>query len=164
MSENSNPSNNSPASTHHRSPSTTAVGEDTTFTTQLLMEFNNRQNRHISVLSTSFSIQYVPHSPTPSVQEVTSPPPLHIHITPDPMGHCPPISPRLAKTILHIDESSNLQDTTHAIAYGLISTVHQQTATTDQNLAEAHCHINQLTGAVHSHKAKIHCLQNRVGN
>src|SRR6266851_5894635 len=98
MSENSNPSNNSPASTCHGSPSTTAVGEDTSFATQLLTEFNNQQAHHISVSSTSSSIQYVPHSPTLSVQEVASPPLLHVRIAPNPEGHYPPISLRLAKT------------------------------------------------------------------
>src|SRR6266851_1968777 len=120
MSENSNPSNNSPASTHHRSPSTTTISKDASFTTQLLMEFNNQQAHHISVSSTSSSVQYIPHFPTPSMHKVTSPPPLHVCITPDPTGHYLPISPRSAETILRMDDSSNLQDTMHAIIYSLI--------------------------------------------
>src|SRR6266851_4437500 len=99
MSENSNLSNNSPASTHHRSPSTTAIGKDASFATQLLTEFNNRQAYHISVLSMSSSVQYIPHSPTPSMQEVASLPLLHIHIAPSLTGHYPPISPGSAEMI-----------------------------------------------------------------
>src|SRR5216683_313172 len=118
MSKGSNPSNKSPTSTHHGSPSTTTIREDTTFTTQLLKEFNNQQACHISVLSTTSSVQYVSHSPTLSIQEVTSPPPLQVCINPDPTGHYPPISPRSAETILHMNESSDLQTTAHAVAYG----------------------------------------------
>src|SRR5216683_1806765 len=164
MSSNSNLSINSLASTHHGSPTTTAIGEDAAFTTQLLMEFNNCQARHISILSTNSSIQYVPHSPTPSVQEVASPPPLQVHIAPNGIGHYPPISPGTAETILHMEDSSDLHDTMHAVTYSLISTVRQHTAAGDQKLTRArHC-INQLTRAVHNHEAKIHHLRDRMGN
>src|SRR6266853_6817808 len=73
MSGNSNPSINSPASTNHELD--TLVGDDAIIAANLLQEFNNRQTRHISVSSsTDSSVQYVPHSPTPSVQELPSPP------------------------------------------------------------------------------------------
>ncbi len=120
MSGNSNPSINSPASTNHELD--TLIGEDTQFTTNLLQEFNDRQTRHISVSSTDSSVQYVPHSPTPSIQEVASPPPLRVHITTDGVGHYPPISPGSAETLLRM-EDSNLTDTACAVAYSLISTV-----------------------------------------
>src|SRR5216683_8336780 len=116
MSGNSNPSINSSTSTHHGSPATTAIDNDATFTTQLLEEFNAQQAHHISVSSSS-SVQHVPHSPTPSMQEVASPPPLHIHINPNPTNLHPPILPGSAETILHMDEGSNLHNTTHTITY-----------------------------------------------
>jgi len=133
---NSNPSINSPAlprTQNNESP--TLIGEDTAFATRLFKEFNDQQTCHILVSSTNSLVQYVPHSPTPSIQEVTSPPLLCIHIAADSVSHHPPISPGLAKTILHIEVSNNFNDTTCAVAYGLISTVCQQMAVTDK---EAH--------------------------
>src|SRR5216683_3132608 len=70
MSRNSNPSINSPASTTHELD--TLVGEDANFAANLLQEFNDRQTRHISVSSTDSLVQYVPHSPTPPIQEAAS--------------------------------------------------------------------------------------------
>jgi len=52
-------------------------------------------------------------------------------------------------------EDNNLTDTICAVAYSLISTVQRRTTTTDQCLAKARHHINQLTGTVHSCEAKI---------
>src|SRR5216683_6567597 len=120
MSGNSNPSINSLASTDHELD--TLVGEDAQFTANLLQESNNRQTRHISVSSTDLSVQYVPHSPTPSIQEVALPPPLRVRITTDGVGHYPPISPGSAETLLRM-EDNDLTDTAWAVAYGLISTV-----------------------------------------
>src|SRR6266851_8861042 len=134
MSGNSNPSINSPASTNHELD--TLVGEDAQFAANLLQEFNARQTHHILVSSTDSSVQYVPHSPTPSVQEVASPPPLQVRIAADGVGHYPPISPGSAETLLCM-EDSDLTDTAHAIAYGLISTVRRHTALTDQHLGKA---------------------------
>src|SRR6266851_790228 len=89
MSENSTPSINPPTSTHQGSPATTAVNEDITFTTQLLNEFNAHQEHHISVSSSLMPlVQYVPSSPTLSIQEVALPPPLHIRF--NPKGPHPP--------------------------------------------------------------------------
>src|SRR5216683_2950179 len=161
MSGNSNPSINSPASSNYELA--TLVEEDTTFATRLLQEFNDQQTYHILVSSTDSLVQYVPHSPTPSIQEVASPPLLCIHIAPDSISHHPPISPGLAKTILRM-EDNNFTNTAHAIAYGLITTVHQHTTLTNQRLTKAHRHINQLARTVHSHKAKIHCIRNSNGN
>jgi len=127
--------------------------------TRLLQEFNNQQTRHISILSTDLSVQYISHSPTPSIQEVASPPPLCICIATDGIGHHPSISPSSAETILHM-EDNNFTNTAHAIAYGLITTVQQCTAITDQRLTEACRCINQLTGTVHSHESEICCLRN----
>src|SRR5712671_6047029 len=108
MSGNSNLSINSPASTSHELD--TLIGEDAQFAANLLQEFNDHQAHHISVSSTDSSVQYVPHSPTPSVQEVTSPPPLRVHIAANSVGHYPPISPRSAETLLHM-EDNDLTDT-----------------------------------------------------
>src|SRR5216684_3724304 len=113
MSRNSNPSINSPASTDHEHD--TLVGDDAIIAANLLQEFNNRQTHHISVSSsTDSSVQYVPHSPTPSVQELPPPPPLRVCLTTEGVGHYPPISPGSAATILHM-ENDSLTDTTRAI-------------------------------------------------
>ena len=120
MSRNSNPSINSPASTSHEL--NTLVREDAQFATNILQEFNTCQAHHISVSSTDSLVQYVPHSPTPSVQEALSLPPLQVRITTDRVGHYPPISPGSAETLLRM-EDNNLTDTTRAIAHGLISTI-----------------------------------------
>src|SRR6266851_4926519 len=128
MSGNSNPSINSPVSTNHKL--NTLVGEDAQFATNILQEFNDHQTRHISVSSTDSSVQYVPHSPTPSIQEVATPPPLRVHIATDSVGHYPPISPGSAETLLHM-EDSDLTETARAIAYGLITMVQRRTTLTD---------------------------------
>src|SRR6266851_4979215 len=150
MSQNSNPSNNSPASTHQGSPTTTtitAVNEDVNFTTTLLNEFNAWQERHISVLSSAPLVQYVPSSPSPSVQEVALPPPLHIHF--NPKGPHPPMSPSTAKTILRmVEDREDLNTTACTVAYGLATTICRQTNMANQHLEEACICINQLNGVV----------------
>src|SRR6266851_8268417 len=136
MSENSTPSINPPTSTHQGSPATTAVNEDITFTTQLLNEFNAHQEHHISVSSSLMPlVQYVPSSPTLSIQEVALPPPLHIRF--NPKGPHPPMSPGTAETILCMEEGVDLDTTTHAMAYSLITTIHQWTNLANQHLEEA---------------------------
>src|SRR6266853_1940162 len=130
MSGNSNPSINSPASTNHELD--TLVGDDAIIAPNLLQEFNDRQARHISVSSTdSSSVQYVPHSPTPSVQELPSPPPLRVRITTEGVAHYPPISPGSAVTLLHMEDDS-LTNTTRAVANSLIATIHRRSTVTDQ--------------------------------
>src|SRR6267154_816745 len=142
MSGNSNPSINSPASTDHEL--NTLVGDDAVIAVNLLQEFNAQQARHISVSSTdSSSVQYVPHSPTPSVQELSSPPPLRVRITAEGVAHYPPISPGSAATLLRMEDDS-LTDTTRTVAHGLISTIHRRSAVADQRLAESRQRINQL--------------------
>src|SRR6266853_1625966 len=113
MSGNSNPSINSPASTNHELD--TLVGDDAIIAANLLQEFNDRQAHHISVSSTDSSVQYVPHSPTPSVQELPSPPPLRVRITTEGVGHYPPVSPGSAVTLLRMEDGS-LMDTMWAVA------------------------------------------------
>jgi|SRR5216683_7198972 len=109
MSGNSNPSTNSPQSSRYASPTITYVNNNITggFTAQLLEEFNACQEQHILVSSTVLA-QYVPSSPTPSVQEVAPPAPLHIcihklAISPDPNIPHLPILPGMAETILYMD-------------------------------------------------------------
>src|SRR5216683_1480139 len=152
MSGNSNPSINSPASTDHELD--TLVGDDAVIATNLLQEFNDRQNRHISISSTDSSAPYVPHSPTPSVQELPSPPALRVRLTTAGVGHYPPISPGSAATLLRMEDDS-LTDTTHAVANGLISTIHRRSTVADQRLAESRRRINQLQGTVHAREAEI---------
>src|SRR5713101_4687985 len=134
MSGNSNPSINSPASSTHEL-SDTLVGDDTVIAANLLQEFNDRQARHISISSTdSSSVQYTPHSPTPSIQELPSPPPLRVRLTTEGVGHYPPISPGSAATLLHMEDNS-LTDTTRAVAHGLIATIRRRSTVADQRLA-----------------------------
>src|SRR6266851_9888246 len=126
MSGNLNPSINSPASSDH--DLTTLVGDDAIIAANLLQEFNDRQAHHISVSSTdSSSVQYVPHSPTPSVQELSSPPLLQVRITTDGVAHYPPVSPGSAATLLRMEDNT-LTDTTRAVANGLIATIHCRSA------------------------------------
>src|SRR5216683_900079 len=158
MSGNSNPSINSPASTNHELD--TLIGDDAIITENLLQEFNDRQARHISVLSTdSSSVQYVPHSPTPSIQELSSPPPLRVRLTTEGVGHYPPISPGSAATLLRMEDAS-LTDTTRAVAHGLIATIQCRSTITDQRLAESRRRINQLQGTVHAREAEIQRIRN----
>src|SRR5713101_1269600 len=63
-----------------------------------------------------------------------------------------------------MEVGNDLNNTMCTVAYGLISTVCQRTAVTDQRLTEACCHINQLTRTVHSCEAKIRHLRDRAGN
>src|SRR5216684_76355 len=159
MSRNSNPSINSPASTNHELD--TLVGDDAIIAANLLQEFNDRQARHISVSSSdSASVQYVPHSPSPSVQELSSPPPLRVRITAAGVAHYPPISPGSAATLLSM-ENDSLTDTTRAVAYGLISTINRRSTIADQRLAEARRRVNQLQGTVHAQEAEIRRIRQR---
>src|SRR6266853_1730993 len=151
MSGNSNPSINSPASTDHELD--TLVGDDAIIAANLLQEFNDRQARHISVSLTE-STPYAPHSPTPSVQELPSPPALRICLTTVGVGHYPPISPGSAATLLRM-ENDSLTDTTRAVAHGLIATIQHRSTVADQRLAESRRRINQLQGTVHTREAKI---------
>src|SRR5713101_8242265 len=153
MSGNSNLSINSPASTSHEL-SDTLVGDDAIIAVNLLQEFNNRQARHISVSSTDSSVQYVPHSPTPSIQELSSPPLLRVRITAEGVAHYPPISPGSAATLLCMEDDS-LTDTTRAIANGLITTIHRRSTVADQRLAESRWRINQLQGTVHARPKSV---------
>ncbi len=157
MSGNSNPSINSPASTDHEHD--TLVGDDAIIAANLLQEFNDRQARHISVSSTNSSVQYVPHSPTPSVQELPSPPPLRVRLTTEGVGHYPPISPGSAATLLRMEDDS-LTDTARAVAHGLIATIQRRSTVADQCLAESRRRINQLQGTVHAREAEIRRIRN----
>src|SRR5216684_2516484 len=135
MSGNSNPSINSPASSNHDLD--TLVGDDAIIATNLLQEFNDRQARHISISSTDSSlVQYVPHSPTLSIQELPSPPALRVHLTTAGVGHYPPISPGSAATLLRMEDDS-LTDTTCAVAHGLIATIQHRSTVADHRLTES---------------------------
>src|SRR5712671_3120938 len=158
MSGNSNPSINSPASSNH--DLNTLVRDDAIIAANLLQEFNDRQARHISVSSTDSSVQYVPHSPTLSVQELPSPPPLRIRLTPVRVGHYPPLSPGSAATLLRMEDSS-LTDTTRTVAHGLIATIQRRGTVTEQRLAESRRRINQLQGTVHTREAEIRRIRSR---
>src|SRR5216683_7936919 len=158
MSGNSNPSINSPASTNHELD--TLVGDNAIIAANLLQEFNDRQACHISISSTdSSSVQYVPHSPTPSIQELPSPPPLRVRISAEGVAHFPPVSPGSAATLLRMEDAS-LTDTTRAVANGLISTIYCRSAVADQRLAESRRRINQLQGTVHAREAEIRRIRN----
>src|SRR6266853_3244809 len=134
MSGNSNPSINSPTSTNHELD--TLVGNDAIIAANLLQEFNDQQARHISVSSSESEVQYVPHSPTPSIQELPSPPPLRVRLSAAGVAHYPPISPGSAATLLRMEDAS-LTDTTRAVAHGLIATIQRRSTIMDQRLAES---------------------------
>src|SRR5712671_679617 len=157
MSGNSNPSINSPASTNHELD--TLIGDEAIIATNLLQEFNDCQVRHISVSSTDSSAPYAPHSPTPSVQELSSPPALRVRLTTAGVGHYPPISPGSAATLLRMEDDS-LTDTTRTVAHGLIATIQRRSTVADQRLAESRRRINQLQGTVHAREAEIHHIRN----
>src|SRR5216683_1851910 len=157
MSGNLNPSINSPASTDHED--NTLVGDDALIAANLLQEFNDQQARHISVSSTDSLVQYVPHSPTPSVQELPSPPPLRVRLTAEGVGPYPPISPGSAPTLLRMEDAS-LTDTTRAVAHGLIATIQRRSNVADQRLVESRRQINQLQGTVHAREAEIRRIRN----
>src|SRR6266851_5238419 len=157
MSGNSNPSINSPSSSNHDLD--TLVGDDAIIAANLLQEFNDRQAHHISVSSSESEVQYVPHSPTPSVQELSSPPPLRVRISAAGVAHYPPVSPGSAAALLRM-ENDSLTDTTRAVAHGLISTINCRSAVADQRLGEARRRINQLQGTVHAREAEIHRIRN----
>src|SRR6266851_2440721 len=152
MSRNSNPSINSPASTNHELD--TLVGDDAIIAANLLQEFNDRQARHISVSSSESEVQYVPHSPTPSVQELSSPPPLRVRITAAGVAHYPPISPGSAATLLSMQHDS-LTPTTRAAAHGLISTIHRRSTVANHRPVEARRRGNHVQDTVHAREAEI---------
>ncbi len=52
-------------------------------------------------------------------------------------------------------EDDSLNDTTRAVANGLISTINRRSAVADQRLAEARRRINQLQGTVHAREAEV---------
>jgi hypothetical protein len=80
------------------------------------------------------SVQYVPHSPTPSVQEV-SPPPLHVQINPPNEGYAP-LSPGLAQTLIRLSEEEFIE-VARTVAFGLAATVERRTNIAAQQIAEA---------------------------
>jgi len=103
-------------------------------------------------------VQYVPHSPTPSVQEV-SPPPLQVCINPPPEGRSyAPLSPGSAETLIRLsgDEFSEI---TCTVAYGLAATVERRTTIATQQLTTTHTCINHLAGALETCNEEIRCLQ-----
>jgi hypothetical protein len=109
------------------------------------------------------SIQYVPHFPTPSIQEV-SPPPLRVRLNP-PLEGKPyaPLSPGSAKTLICLsgDEFSKIAQT---VAYGLAATVERCTTIAAQQLTAAHTRINHLVGALKTHNKEICHLRARAGH
>ena len=119
--------------------------------TTIVQSYNDRQQSEDSV-------QYVPHSPTPSVQEI-SPPPLQVHVNPPPEGESyAPLSPRSAEMLIHLsgDEFSKIACT---VAYGLAATVERCTTIATQQLTAARTHINHLAGALETHDEEIRHLR-----
>src|SRR6266851_6230349 len=118
-------------------------------TVELLHEFDAQQVRHISVSSTDSTSRYKPHSPTPSIQEVTPSPSPRTKNTPKGLRQYPLISPASAESFLR-KEGDNIPDTTRVITHGLITTIRRGATRSDQRLTEARRRINQLAGVVHS--------------
>jgi hypothetical protein len=122
----------------------------------IIQSYNDRQQSEDSV-------QYVPHSPTPSVQEV-SPPPLRVRINPPPEGESyAPLSPGSAETLICLsgDEFSEIACT---VAYGLAATVERRTTIAAQQLTAARTRINHLAGALETCDEEIRRLRARAGN
>jgi hypothetical protein len=80
------------------------------------------------------SVQYVPHSPTPSVQEV-SPPPLHVRVNPPNEGYAP-LSPGSAQTLIRLSEEE-FSEVARTVALGLAATVERRTNIAAQQITEA---------------------------
>jgi hypothetical protein len=119
--------------------------------TAIIQSYNDRQQSEDLV-------QYVLHSPTPSIQEV-SPPLLRVHINPPPEGESyVPLSPRSAETLIRLsgDEFSEIART---VAYGLAATVERRTAIAAQQLTAACTRINHLAGALKTRDEEIHRLR-----
>ena len=108
------------------------------------------------------SIQYVPHSPTPSVQEV-SPPPLRVRLNPPEGESYAPLSPGSAETLIRLsgDEFSEIART---VAYGLTATVERRTTIATQQLTAARTHINHLAGALETRNEEIRHLRAQAGH
>jgi hypothetical protein len=108
------------------------------------------------------SIQYVPHSPPPSVQEV-SPPPLRVRLNPPEGEPYAPLSPGLAETLIRLsgDEFSEIVRT---VAYGLAATVERRTTIAAQQLTAARTRINHLAGALETCNKEIRRLRARAGH
>ena len=103
-------------------------------------------------------MQYVPHSPTPSVQEVL-PPPLRVRINPPPGGEpYAPLSPGSAETLIRLS-GDKFSKIAHTVAYGLAATVERRTTIATQQLTTACTCINHLTGALETHDEEICHLQ-----
>jgi hypothetical protein len=108
------------------------------------------------------SIQYIPHSPTPSVQEV-SPPPLRVCLNPSEGEPYAPLSPGSAETLICLsgDEFSEIART---VAYGLAATVERCTTIAAQQLTAARTRINHLAGALETRDKEIRHLRARAGH
>jgi len=103
-------------------------------------------------------VQYVPHSPTPSIQEV-SPPPLRVRVNPPPEGGpYAPLSPGSAETLIRLsgDEFSEIART---VAYGLAATVERCTTIAAQQLTATRTRINHLAGALETRDEEIRRLR-----
>jgi hypothetical protein len=107
------------------------------------------------------SVQYVPHSPTPSIQEV-SPPPLRVRINP-PNEQYPPLSPGSAQTLIRLSEEE-FSEVARTVAFGLASTVERRTAIAAQQLSAARERINRLAAALETRDTEIRRLRARAGN
>ena len=110
------------------------------------------------------SVQYIPSSPTPSVQEV-DPPPLQVCINPPAEGGpYPLLSPGSAKTIIRIGSNEEFGATAQAVAYRLVATVQHHTVIVEQHLTTRQGCANQLAGVIQQCKAEIHQLRECMGN
>jgi hypothetical protein len=107
------------------------------------------------------SVQYVPHSPTPSVQEV-SPPPLRVRVNPPNEGYAP-LSPRSAQTLICLSEEE-FSEVTRTVAFGLAATVERRTNIAAQQITEARNRINRLAAALETRDSEIRRLRAHAGN
>src|SRR5216683_1980785 len=73
----------------------------------------------------------------------------------------PPISPRTAKVLLCTHPDIN--EAIHAIAYGLIATIHRRTLHASQELDESHTREQQVCQQLTAQRLEITHLQGRLG-
>ena len=124
-------------------------------------------NEGVIHVSPSPSVQYVPSSPTPSVEEVAPipirPPGLFESNAPH-----PPISPRTAETILRLptdpDKPLELIATARAVAFSLITTINTREAAAQQRLKRAHEGNRRLEDALRMRDTEIARLRLCAGH
>ena len=72
----------------------------------------------------------------------------------------PPLSPGTTTTILCITNNADIGETTHAVSWGLVHTICQRTAVTEEHLTTTRARINELENTIQQHEQDICRLRN----